>query len=408
LLNDTEHAAIEGFRESGKSNYVLRAFMLYALMFPSTKRDYIVIIKANTTLARKVLQEIETEAETNPIISANCSKVLEQSKDVYSVDRVAEDSSTINIRIEVYGKGASIRGLLSQDRRPKIVVVDDPQDLVDATSETVSESDWVWFLSDVVFLGQKTRIFLIGNNLGEKCIIERIFNAQGSLEHVKFKTMRVPEITPQGKAAWRAKRDIEIIEQEKHDYDALGKLDIWLREKMCLATSIETQVFHDTDYRYFAPSLIEKHRRDFNPWATLDPAFSKKQTSCYRALTINFVDQDNNWFIPEIAYGRWDSYQMMEVLFDKVKQYRLQQVGIEKGEYKAVIEPFLLKEMSKRNIFFNIIELEHAKIGSKLERIKMLQPRFKAHTIWFPYGEPEWLTELKAELKGSTKDAIKS
>ena len=44
-----------------------------------------------------------------------------------------------NVRIEAYGKGASIRGLSNKDRRPKILILDDIQDLEDARSETVTE-----------------------------------------------------------------------------------------------------------------------------------------------------------------------------------------------------------------------------------------------------------------------------
>jgi len=165
LLNGKENEAIEGFRESGKTQYILRSFLSYSLMFPSQLRDYIVIIKKNATLARNILREVENEAEGNPIIQANCKEVLEQSGEVYSVDRIAETGETINIRIEAYGKGAAIRGLANRDRRPKMVIIDDPQDVEDAKSETVQATDWDWFLSDVLFLGQKSRIFSIGNNL---------------------------------------------------------------------------------------------------------------------------------------------------------------------------------------------------------------------------------------------------
>lgn len=42
------------------------------------------------------------------------------------------------------------------------------------TSDSVLEKDYNWFLSDIVFLGKKSRIFMIGNNLGESCLIERV------------------------------------------------------------------------------------------------------------------------------------------------------------------------------------------------------------------------------------------
>ena len=403
LLNGKTHTAIEGFRESAKSQIVLRACPLYSLTFPSKNTDYIVIIKNNTTLARNKLKEVEREYTTNPLISANMVKIVEQSSDVFSVDVKDESGETINVRIEAYGKGASIRGLSNLDRRPKIVICDDLQDLADAESETVSAGDWNWFLSDVMFLGQYTRIFLIGNNLGEKCIVERIFANAKSLE---FETMLVPCMAD-GKSSWPEKYTVEDIEKEKAAYAKMGKIDIWLREKMCLATSEETRTFHANDYRYYVPNIINKIRGLSNVYFTIDPAHSQEEDSCFRAIVVNCVDQDNKWFIANIAYGRWQSDEFIKILFEQVAQWKPLEVGIERGEYKDVIEPFIYKEMSRRNIFFDIKPIEHAKQGSKLERVKMLGPRFKAHQIWFP-EYADWLPELKAELAGVTKNAFKS
>ena len=71
LLKGTQNEAIEAFRESGKTQYVLRAYLLYALQFPATERDYIVIIKKNTRLAQAKLKEVIGEYKSNPLISAN-------------------------------------------------------------------------------------------------------------------------------------------------------------------------------------------------------------------------------------------------------------------------------------------------------------------------------------------------
>lgn len=404
LLNYSGNEAIQGFRESGKTNLVLRAFFLYALTFPNSHRDYIVIIKKNTTLAENKLKELETEYTTNPAISANCVKIREQSSSVFSVDVKNEHDEIVNVRIEAYGKGASIRGLANLDRRPKIVVVDDPQDIEDAKSETVQASDWDWFLSDVMFLGQHTRIFLIGNNLGEKSIIERIF---ANAKELKFHTERVPAETD-GVSAWGAKYTIDSIYEEKENYRKLGKLDIWQREKMCIATSEETRVFKREDRRYFVARLAEKISRDCNIAFTIDPATSKDKTSCFRAIVINAIDSDNKWNILDVKYGRWNADELLDILFTEVKRWKPNLgVGIEKGMFKQIIEPFIYKEMSRRNIFFDIKPIEHAKVGSKLERVKMLAPRFRAHNIWFP-DRADWLLEMESELDGVVKDGFKS
>jgi predicted phage terminase large subunit-like protein len=407
LLHGTKHYAIEAFRESAKTQYVLRAFPLYALMYPDDAYDYIVIIKNNATLASNKLKEIEREYFENPIISSNCVKVIEQSANAFSVDIMSEDNKIRNVRIEAYGKGASIRGLANGDRRPRVVVADDLQDVEDARSEVILEADWNWFLSDVVFLGKNTRIFLIGNNLGDKCIIERVLNNADQLEQIHFETERIKALTPEGEASWPEYHTKDNLLSEREDYNRLGKLDIWLRERMCESTSEETRLFNESDYVYYSPGLIESICRDSTVFATLDPASSKSDTSCYRAIVVNAVRKDGHWYIVDVLYGRWDSVELINQIFYAVTRYGVRRFGIEKGQLQQTYEPILYREMTLRNIRFIIQPMEHAKVGNKLERIKMLQPMFKSKSIWFP-DYADWLPEMKAELAGVTNTEIKS
>ena len=403
LLNGEGNDAIEGFRESAKTQYVLRAFLQYSFAFPSKDRDYIVLIKKNTRLAQAKLKEIIQEYLSNPLLKHNLVKILEQSGDVFSVDVKNPDGSIRNIRIEAYGKGSAIRGLANVDRRPKIVIIDDPQDLEEATSDTVSETDWDWFLGDVKFLGQYCRIFIIGNNLGERCILERIAANKDALN---FRFSRMP-IHTNNIPAWSAKYTIEDIEKEKADYERIGKIDIWLRERMCVAVGEENRTFNPDDFRYFNKDLCERKAGECNRFITLDPAANTKDTSCYRAMVVNCVDEDDNWFIVDVPYGRWDSVELIDIIFEKVVQWDVKEFGIEKGQMRDVLEPILYREMPKRNVYFNLIPIEHQRVGSKLDRIKMLAPKFRSHSLWFPEGA-DWLPEMKSELAGVTREAIKS
>lgn len=403
LLKEKSNVALEMFRESGKSSYALRTFPLHALAYPSTERDFIVIIKQNQRTASNKLKELIAEYRSNPLIQHNLIKIIEESQNCFSVDVKDENDNIVNVRIEAYGKGSAIRGLSNQDRRPKIIILDDIQDKEDARSEVTVEVDWDWFLSDILFLGKTARIFLIGNNLGERCVIERVIN---NADHLGFKALRIP-VMIDGKPTWPEKQSIEEIEKEKADFAAIGKLDVWYAEKMCQAVAEATRIFNEEDYRYYSPHSRNDIIGRCNIFACLDPASSTRPESCLRAITVTAIDADNLWFLLDCEYGRWDSAAMVDVIFNVVLKYGLKDFYIEKGWYEQVIKPFLHAEMKKRNIFFNVIPLEHAKQGSKLERIKLLQPRFKAHTIYFP-DEALWLPEMKAEFAGVTKDAIKS
>ena len=402
LLNGKDNYAVQGYRESGKGQIVLRAFPIHAITFPNPLYDYIVIIKNNDAQATAKLDEIATEATSNPVCASRIIKVVQNSSNVLSLNLKYGDEK-LNLRIEAYGKGASIRGLSNIDRRPKVIIIDDPQDIEDSRSDTILERDWDWFLSDVYFLGQTCRTFLIGNNLGDKCIIERVFN---NSEGLKYKTMRVPEIV-NGLPAWPAKRSLEEILLEKENYRAMGKLDIWLREKMCVSSSIETRLFLESDYSYYSPGLAETIASTSTVEATLDPASSNNPSSCFRAITVNGVTKDNHWYVLDCEFGRWDSNGLIDKIFFVVKKWGIRRFGIEKGQYQQTLEPILYREMSIRNVRFTIVPLEHAKLGSKLDRIRMLQPRFKGRSIWFP-DRADWLDEMKNELAGVTNYEIKS
>lgn len=407
LLKDKTHVVMEAFRQSAKSSYVLRAYPLHCFSFPHKDRDFIVIIKNNATQAKAKLKEIADELKGNPLVSHNLVKIQEDNSQTLSVDVKNECGEIVNVRIEAYGKGASIRGLSNKDRRPKVLILDDIQDLEDARSETVTESDWNWFLSDIVFLGKDSRIFYIANNLGDKCIAERLMEAE--FEGLQFKKIRIPQLDGEN-PTWPERGDtLAAVLRERDDYSRIGKLDIWYQEKMCIAVADENKTFQEADYRYYEWHNKEMLIKTCSLFAGLDPASSTHQESCYRAIGVVGADDKSYRYLFSMKYGRWDSNELINQIFNTVTEFNLRDFYIEKGQIQQILEPILIKEMRIRNIFFNIQPLEHAKIGSKVERINALQPLFKSHSYLFPTeSKASWVAEVKAEMSGVTRTEIKS
>ncbi len=401
LLNGRDNFAVEAYRESAKSQYIARAFPIHCLVFPDERRDYVVFIKNTGDLAAAKLKDIWDEYMASPILRARLLKVHEQSGKVFDVTVQDAHGNPHRVRMEAYGKGSSIRGLSKQARRPKIVIIDDPQDLEDMESPTVLDKDWDWFLSDVKFLAQEVRVFMIGNNLGDKCIIERVSAFAAEL---KFKFIRLGVLDETGKPRWAARTTIEEVEEEKESYRAMGKLPIWLREKMCLAIDEETKLFKKRDFRIYQNTLKEEIVRSCNIFGSFDPAASMNPGSDFRAMVIVGIDSENKWYVLDISYGRFDPFTCIDEMFRLVLSYprrNFQMFGIEKGALKDVYEPFILKEQTKRNQYFTIRDLDAR--TKKVERIKLLQPRFRAHSILFPESAP-WLAELEAELEAISLD----
>ena len=341
LLNGKENFAIEAFRESAKTQIVIRANLLHALTFAMPQRSFLVIICAKQTRAGQLLQSVSREFLANEDMNGLMSEVKDNSDHALEVHY--QDGSIV--RIEAYGKGAAVRGLSWGSKRPDLVIIDDPQDDEDARSETVTANDWNWFLSDVFFLGQNTRIFLIGNNLGERCIIEQVIK---NAKELKFVTRRIPILDSENKSAWPSKWPVDAIMEDKADWAKIGKTDIWYREKMCQCISPESQKFKREYFKYYdkIPNLSE-----LNIYTTVDLAISQKVNADYSAIVTVGVNSAGHWFILDVEYGRYDPTTTIDAIFSAVKKWQPLCVGIETVAYQAALQHFLEKEMPRRGIF---------------------------------------------------------
>ena len=385
LLRGTGNFAIEAFRESAKTQIVIRANLLHALTFPQESRSYLVIICATQTTASKKLQEVSREFLASEIMHGLVSDVRDNSGVAFEVHYQGGEK----VRIEAYGKGASVRGLSWGAKRPDLVIIDDPQDEEDSRSETVTVNDWEWFLSDVYFLGQSTRIFMIGNNLGERCIIEQVIKFS---EQLNFTARRIPILDSNGKSAWPSKWALSDIEKERENAEVMGTIDIWYRNKMCQCISPDSQKFKREYFKYYdiVPDLDT-----LNIYTTVDLAISQKVNADYSAVVTVGVNSAGHWFVLDVDFGRYDPSVTIDVIFATVQKWHPLVVGIESVAYQAALEHFLSKEMPRRGTFFRTIPLKAEK--KKEIRIDNIQPRFAVGTVWFKSGA-RWLDKIEGEL----------
>ena len=385
LLTGKSHFAVEAFRESAKTQIVIRANLLHALTYPNERRSYLVVICATQRTASKKLLEVSREFLSNSAMNGLIREIRENSGLAFEVSYKTGHV----VRIEAYGKGAAVRGLSWGAKRPDLVIIDDPQDEEDARSETVTASDWDWFLSDVYFLGQASRIFIIGNNLGERCIMECIMR---NSERLKFTARKIPILDSKGKPAWPEKWPLKAIEKERLEFAVLGKTDLWYRNKMCECISPDSQKFKKEYFRYYD---TPPDTRTMNIYTTVDLAISQKANADYSAIVTVGVNAEGHWFVLDVEYGRYDPSTTMDAVFSAVQKWRPLSVGIEVVAYQAALQHFLEKEMPKRGIFFRITPLKAER--KKELRIDSIQPRFAVGTVWFKSGAV-WLQEIESEL----------
>jgi len=402
LLNGKGHFAIEAFRESGKSGYVLQAYPMYCLAYPDKNRSYIVIIKQNQRLAESKLKEIADTYLSHPILKGNVIKIKEQSVKVFEVEVMGFENKKHTIRFEAYGKGSAMRGLNWGTKRPQIVIGDDLQDLSDSISATVQEKDFEWFMSDVLPLGKNTRMFIIGNNLGDACLIEKIMDKK---EALGFECMVIPALDLQGNPTWEKQFSKEMLEKEKSSYIQAGKLDVWFRERMCLPMSDESRTFKKEYLGFFEEADLQG--KDLKYFISVDPAISQKAEADNTAIVVVGKEHSNpNWYVVEVIAKKLSPSEIIDLLFILNAQYRPIRVGIETVAYQQALSHFLTEEMKRRQIYMNVEELKNT--TKKEERILGLEPLFKTGVIKMRKHMTILQEELLSFPKGSHDDTIDS
>lgn len=397
LLNGTKHFVVEAFRESAKTQLVIRANILHAICFPTPRRQYIVMICANKWAASNRLKEVSRliKGDRTGMLSATVDKYVVDSGDALEVSirpEYAEATGVEAVRIETYGKGSAVRGLVWGARRPDLVIIDDPQDVEDARSEQVCDADWNWFLSDVVFLGQNTRIFMIGNNLGERCIVERAID---QAEGLGFDWERIGVLDEAEEvSAWPERFSAPDMLAEKEAYAKMGKSDLWYRERMCKCISPDSQLFKREMFKYYNPQDLKVS--ELSVYMTVDPAASTRLTADRTAIVVVGVSENGHWFLLDLWAERRKPAEAMDAIFHMVQKWRPIYVGIESVAYQAALQDFLIKEMPIRNTFFTIQRLRAS--NKKEIRIETtIHPRLMAGVLWFP-AETPWVSEVENEL----------
>jgi predicted phage terminase large subunit-like protein len=410
LLFSGDSYAIEGFRESSKTSFVVDVYPQYKIFYPDEYITYIVLLKQNATLAAKSLKEIERNVMENRWISGKVLRVIEQSGEAFELVTIEPMSGReISIRVEAYGKGSSIRGLKWRNKRPSIVLADDLQDEEDASSQAALDSDWRWFRSEVGFLGQYTRFFMIANNLGEKCIIEQIASDPEQFGFIFDRVPIISDVSEDGVSAWPERFSKEFILDEYKKYSATGDVAIWMRNRMCVSVSAETQVFKKDDLRWYHPNEKGNIITRCNVFISCDFAATVKATSDYTAFVVLGVDEDDYWYVLDVWYGRWDGPEQVKKLFDLVREYKPYRVGIETvGAHGGLIHQTITKAMTDERCIFSMSGITPSRKHSKEERIEMaLGQRVRLNKLLLP-EKAGWLDELMTELQMFTREGAKS
>lgn len=437
LTGVVEHDQLTGRRKVaggprgwGKSTTITEGGTLWVVCrnkyIPQAKRyKFILIISDTASQAEDRLFTIKTVLKENQDVDTYFPEASGEGP-LWRRDMIVTKN---DICIAVAGMTSSIRGIRYKNRRPDLIILDDPDSLETVNSPTICADMEERFTRDVLKCGHKyTDIFVVGTVLGKNALCYKLLNneAFAAWDGRIFKAL---EQFPERMDLWDTYGELlkdrmnvnreddaaAFYEENKADMD-LGGVSNWpevysvmdlmreyylegrrafLLEKQNQIVEEEDAYFKPAKYSYYSQAEYENLLR-YNPliFIYVDPTGGKSLT---KAATRRSGDSDRfaisviakldnkQFFLVDVVYGQYRQSQQFEQVRKIVEKWddlaKVHKLTVEDRGDEFYITPMraYLKSHGIR-----VVPRSVQNSVPKEERIAMLEPYLDNWTIRLP------------------------
>jgi len=272
---------IIGFRGSGKSTFGSLALPLWAALEHPEKFPFIILVSDSTRQATLNISALKYELENNLLIKQDYGEIKGNVIEDFTLQGDGEEWQKQNIvlsngvRILARSRGQKVRGLRHLQYRPKLVIVDDPEDGEWVRTKENRDKTDRWLHSEVMpgMDARKGKLVVIGNLLHMDALLSRL-KTPGS----GFKVLEFPLIDSKGICTWPAMYPTEqALKDKERDMGAIA----WQREMLLKIVADEGQIITPEDIHYYdekpkSTAAIKGHG--------IDLAISQKEDADYTTI----------------------------------------------------------------------------------------------------------------------------
>ena len=329
------------------------------------------------------------------------------------IEYTRRDNTKFGVRM--YGATSGIRGTKIYGNRPQLVVMDDLiRSDEDAASPTVMGR-----IRNSIYKGiipaldpKKRKIVLNGTPFNKSDIMCEAVEAGTWHVNVWPICEEWPCTREDFRSAWPDRFNYDSV---KNTHDLIGSA-AFAQEMMLRLTSPEDRLLNDTDIKTYSYKEWMRSNPGYTIYITTDFATTDKKKGDWTVASVWAVDFEGNfrWI------GGFLKKQLMDAtvdgLFELVESHKnVMGVGIEVTGQQGGFIPWLVREMTSRGVFFNLLSHGNGNkpgirvVSSKLQRFHEVVPLFKTGKIMVPDDiEHPWLDEFWTEVRLATKDGLKS
>lgn len=149
-----------------------------------------------------------------------------------------------------------------------------------------------------------------------------------------------------------------------------------------------------------------------NLYLSVDPAHSLSRDADYSAFVVAGMFANRKIRVVDYVRKRVVPSDLVDIVFDLVKKWRLHRVGIETFAFQKTLKYDIQRQQRERGIFFSVDELGRSSGGrgepilSKEARIRRLQPYFEQGLIEIRRDMQDLVDELLAFPRGKRDDLV--
>jgi len=394
------------FRESAKTTFT-KLFIIWLIVF--NKRKYINVDSFDSENAERILFDIAYELTNNARLIEDYGVFYSRKRGIDEIKqtKISNFVTENGIRVEAHSTQESVRGRLHLNQRPDILILDDFE--TNKTKDSVAYTKQIRdHISEAMGgMSPDGKILYLGNYITEFGNVQFLMDRAKLDERIRL--MNIPVMRDEI-PLWRAK-----YARTDEEAKATGKVSIQDKERQLGSYVFSYEMMNQPIDDKMAEFKREKamhiteeevRRLETLCFVTIDSAVSEKETADYTGITINFVDDNNKWYI--LTYRlKINSKELIDHLFYLQKTYNPKTIGMEETTFTVAIKPFLNEEMRKRNVFFGITPLKH-KSTMKETRIRALIPRWENNAIYLIGANMELIDEMRSFPRGVHDDILDS
>jgi len=355
---DNRFVGFEVFRGGAKTTKV-RLFASKRIAYAISHT--IVIIGKSQDHAVKTLLWLKNNIEYNTLWTSTFG-LKKGSKWSDSEIEIIHGTAGYPIRIIALGITGSVRGINVDDRRPDLIILDDPCDEENTATPEARQK-----MSDLVFGALAKSLAPASEAPDATMVLAQTVLVKGDLidsvmNDPQWATVRYSCFDSRGESAWPERWTTEELQADKDAHVQRNQLSLWLREMECVLVTTENSAFLETWLEYWDTLPLGGVT-----YMGIDPTPPPKDGNALRQVNEKLDDavimvirfyMGKVYICEYYACKSPDPEEFINKIFELAKIWNPMMIGIETVMNQRTLKWLFDREMLKRRQYYTVVPVE--------------------------------------------------